>query len=364
MSDEVSFTSMLERGQMMRADESTDPSAEGLTANVAPRVAGHGARGMAGVEMFLCGRWREAAENLDDACANLGNDGESWQPQASLYALDALLYLGDLAELRRRHARLLAAAEQRRDLLTTVQLHASHSALLLLAADDGEAARRQMIEARAGRTQTPLLTQDWRAMCCEAEIELYAGEGGKAYQRFEQDAPTLSGSHLLGVPFIRASTAFARGRAAIASIESSDASRCFSRLAEARWLAIQLQQERTIWASSLAAILKAALQNAVGDAFRACAWLEEAAELARTADMSLYAAACQHQLGLALGGPRGSELLREAYEIMSAQEIRVPARFSAMLVPTDWDLRRSRAERLRDAGTEDSRTGGRPSHAS
>ena len=51
---------------MVQADESTDRSAEGLTANVAQRVAGHGARGMAAVEMFsvrsMEGSGRETGE--------------------------------------------------------------------------------------------------------------------------------------------------------------------------------------------------------------------------------------------------------------------------------------------------------------
>ena len=106
---------MLERGQMVQADESTNPSAEGLTANVAQRVAGHGARGMAAVEIFSAVDGGKRPRNSEyDACGNWGNDAESWRPQASLCALDALLFLGDLAELRHRHARLLAAAEQRR----------------------------------------------------------------------------------------------------------------------------------------------------------------------------------------------------------------------------------------------------------
>ena len=181
-------------------------------------------------------------------------------------------------------------------------------------------------------------------MCCEAE-ESSSTRGGarKPTNVWAKTRPPRAGATCsASLSFGRRPPSYAVAQPS-RRIESSDASRGFSRLAEARWLAIQLQEERTIWTAPLAAILKAAIQNAVGDVSRAFVSLEEAAELARTADMSLYAAACQHQLGLALGGPRGSELLREAYEIMSAQQNRVPARFSAMLVPTDWDLRRGRA---------------------
>jgi eukaryotic-like serine/threonine-protein kinase len=59
-------------------------------------------------------------------------------------------------------------------------------------------------------------------------------------------------------------------------------------------------------------------------------------EGAETADMSLYAAAARHRLGLALGGDEGSRLIEEAARAMTAQGVRVPARFAAMLIPGRW----------------------------
>jgi serine/threonine protein kinase len=287
-----------------------------------------------GVGLFLRGRWKEALRNIDEASANVPSQVAS--RQAALYAVYALVFLGDLVELRRRVARQLTDADERGDLFTSVQLRASHPVVLLLAADDAEAAHRQTREAKAQWTQTKFLTQHWQWMRSEAETELYAGRGAEAYERLEQDERALKKSVLLNVQFIRGLTRFARGRAAIASMDASNTTQRSSRLAEARRLAAQLEHENMTWTAPLAAILRAAIRNAAGDLSGACASLENASELAKTADMSLYAAACRHQLGLTMEGPDGAQVLEQACKEMRAQEIRVPARFATMLVPGHW----------------------------
>jgi hypothetical protein len=52
--------------------------------------------------------------------------------------------------------------------------------------------------------------------------------------------------------------------------------------------------------------------------------------------MPVYAEACRHQLGLLHGGDKGAELVQQARSAMSAQKIRAPERFAAMLVPGNW----------------------------
>jgi hypothetical protein len=110
-------------------------------------------------------------------------------------------------------------------------------------------------------------------------------------------------------------------------------------LAEARQLAKRLERERMPWTAPLAAILTAASANAGGDHARAKASLEAAVDLARAADMALYAAAARYQLGSLLGGDRGAELVTQAEEVMQAQDIRAPARFASMLVPGRWEAK-------------------------
>jgi hypothetical protein len=293
-------------------------------------------RGTAGVGLFVRGRWREALETIDSAYANLPTQVAGMQAQASLYAAYALVYLGDLIELRRRCARLLADADQRGGLAIAVQLRASHPIILCLAADDVDAARRQTREAKA-QTSSKFLTLNWQIMRSEAEVELYAGNGAVAYERLRQDERALKKSLLLGVQLIRALTKFVRGRAAIASIDEADPLQRRARLAEARRLARELERERMTWIAPLAAILRAAVANAEGHRSAARASLEEAAEIAQTANMALFAAAARYQLGLAIGGQEGAKLVEGADVAMRSEDIRAPARFATMLVPGRWE---------------------------
>ena len=172
-------------------------------------------------------------------------------------------------------------------------------------------------------------------MRSEAEVELYAGDGAAAYDRMKRDESALEKSHLLRVQFMRVLTAFARGRAAVASIGAVPQLRD-ARLAEARKLARQLRGERMPWTEPLAAILDASAANAAGDRASAEAALRQAIAAAEAADMSLYAAAARHQLALLRGVTGGKGLLREAEETMRAQDVRVPARFASAMVPGVW----------------------------
>ncbi len=289
-------------------------------------------RGTGGVNLFLRGRWREAKDAIDGAYANLPSQRAGWQAQAALYSAYSLVFLGDLAELGRRYGRLLADADQRGDLFTSVQLRASHPTVLLLAADDPEGARLQTREAAAQWPRDKFLIQHWQVMRSEAEIELYAGDAAAAYARLELDAQALKKSLILSVQFTRAATLFIRGRAAIGSMGTATPELRAARLKEARKLTRQLEREQMPWIDALAAILRAAVASVSGDRDAAKIALREAITLAQAADMQLYAAASRYQLGVLLG-TEGKGLVEGAEDAMAAQEIRAPARFAAMLAP-------------------------------
>jgi serine/threonine protein kinase/tetratricopeptide (TPR) repeat protein len=291
--------------------------------------------GTHGVGLFLRGRWREAVETIDRAYANLPSQLAGVQTQAAIYAAYAQAFLGDLIELRRREASLLADAEQRGDQFTSVLLRVSQPNLLWLAADDPDGARAQINEAKAKWSHGKFTIQDSQVMRSEVEVELYVGDGAKAYERLLRDEASHRKSLLFTVQYIRALTAFARGRAAIASIDSAPERRA-ARLTEARRLARQLERERMGWTAPLAALVTAAAANASGDRESAASSLRRAIDLAQAADMALYAAAARYQLGALLGGEEGAGLVASAEEAMRAQDIRVPARFAAMLVPGHW----------------------------
>jgi serine/threonine protein kinase len=290
---------------------------------------------MQGVGLFLRGRWREAVKTIDAAYENVPGQFAQMRTQASTYAAYAQAFLGDFVELRKRAAHLISDADQRDDLMTSVLMRISHPIILQLAADDPDGARAQVREAISHWPGSQFLIQHWQVMRTEAEIDLYTGNGAAAYERLLRDERALKKSLLLRVQFMRGLTAFARGRAAVASLDAT-AGRREARLAEARKHARALRRERMAWTEPLAAMVAAAVKNAEGDRDGAASALRDAIALAEAADMSLYAAAARHRLGLILGGDRGEELVIEADETMRAQDIRVPTRFASMFLPGEW----------------------------
>ena len=94
-----------------------------------------------GVCRYLRGHWRSSVEILDEAAARLAAV-RRWQANANVFAVYALVYMGDLREVKARTTRLIADAERRGDLYTLVNLRASHPIAAWLAADDVVGARR------------------------------------------------------------------------------------------------------------------------------------------------------------------------------------------------------------------------------
>jgi hypothetical protein len=297
-------------------------------------------RGSEGVGVYLRGDWRRALTLLDESTAGTEHYDHSagWRADADVFASWSLNFLGEHRELARRHANHLASAEARGDRYTSTQLRDGSLAIVWLAQDDPEGARRNVNESMALWPRDRYLLQHWHRLYGEGEIELYVGDGARAYARIERDARALGRSLLLTVQHMRVQTAFLRGRAAIASLGAEAGPRT-ARLAEARRIARQLEKEDAVWSAPFASILRAAVADAEGDRAGAVGGLREAIARAMAADMNGYATAARYQLGCLLGGDEGHALVEDAERAMQAQGIRAPARFSATLVPGTWKQR-------------------------
>ena len=288
-----------------------------------------------GIRSFLRGHWKEAREILDAAYLQYPNNRGSANSNFYLFSLHSLWFLGDLVELAKRKAYMLADAEQRGDLYTVVNLSAALPVLTLLADDEVLAARASVSEAMSRWSQVGYSVQHWQAMVMEVFIELYSGNGERAYERAGRDARALKLSFVLKGQFVRGTHEYIRGLAAIAASSPDSASRA-TRLAEARQMAKNLEQHRMPWTAPLAAIVSGAASNADGDRAGAATSLRRAIDLARAADMPLYGAAARYQLGLLQGGLEGTVLIREAERAMRAEDVRSPPKFASMLVPGTW----------------------------
>ncbi len=306
------------------AEQSTDPEEQMFV------------DGNHGVGLFFRGQFREARDRLEQVVQGQSRQQRAgWQLNASLFALDALMILGDLREATYLHERMLVDAELRGDLYSIVSLQSRATVILALARDEPELARRHLREAMTLWSQTGYLVQHWQAMHYEAEIELYVGDGARGYDRIVHDEVALKKSFLMKVQLIRVLTWFLRGRCAVASIEAEPA-RAADRLAEALRLGRRLRRQNVPWAHVLGAIVAAIAAQAEGDRSTAIASLRSSIEGATRADMFLHAAAARYQLGWLIGGDAGRALTRQGDEEMASKGVRAPLRMASRLVPGRW----------------------------
>ena len=285
-----------------------------------------------GVGLFLHGRWKQAHELLAVVYENIPQHRAGWHANAYIFNLYSLVNLGQFAKLANQLTGFLAEADQRGDLLASVAFRVGAQVVLLLAQDQPERARREVKHAMAEWSQTGFLLQHWRAMQWEVEIELYAGEGERAYERLSRDAHTLKKSLLLRVQYIRGVTDFLRARAALASLDRTSPNRQ-KRLSEAKRMIRRLEREAMPWTSAFASMAAAAVAIAQGEREASVVFLRAAIERAATADMLVHASAARHCLGTVLGGDEGQALVARAEEELGAQGVRAPSRFVSMLLP-------------------------------
>jgi serine/threonine protein kinase len=290
-------------------------------------------RGSHAVGLFLRGRWRDAHRLLDASYEKYPNHKAGWHANAKLFAVYALFYTGDLHATKRRAVQLLAEAEQRNDFYIVVNLRTTSMVDIELAADDPGAARRHIREAMDMWSMSGFLVQHWKAMVWGAEIELYAGDGARAYEILERDRRALARSFLLHVQYLRAATGFIRARALVAA---STSKRSAARTREARRIARRLEREGMPWTAALASLVEAAALNLAGHRKAAIASLELAIHRCVVADMAVHAWAARQRLGLLIGGAEGDRRVREADDAMSAQGIVAPSRYAGVILPGRW----------------------------
>jgi hypothetical protein len=289
-----------------------------------------------GISLYLHGDWKKSREVLDAALSNIRSLRAGAQSNARVFGAWTVMYQGHFRELALRHRRLLADAEMRGDRYTAVQLTDGSIAVLGLAANEPESVRGQIRGAMAQWPRHRFLAQHCHAMCGEADIDLYLGNGASAYERFAQDLPALGKSMLLVCQHIRIVTAFTHARCAVASAVGAAPGLRRRRLAESRRLVGRLLREGRPSSATYAAFVSAAASNEAGDRPAAVASLRQAIALAEAADMAMHAAAARHRLGSLLGDDEGKTLIAQACEEMTAEDVRSPARFAAMWLPGSW----------------------------
>jgi len=281
------------------------------------------------------GEWKRAARLCSEGEAIFREKvaGSTWaKTTIRRFWLGSLMYLGELAELRRRLAEFLDDARDRGNLYALTDMRARLN-LAWLVADEPAEARRQLADAMSSWPTDGYHVQHFNALLSQVQADLYEGQPAAAVPRIEAVWPALTGSMLMRIQLVRSEAHQLRARAALANLAAAgrpparDAVKAIEREVDA------LAKEKMPWIDPLADLLRAGLQRVQGRPDAAIEPLRRALRSFRAQDMALYAAVAERQLGLLIGGDEGTRLRVDAESWMAAQTIRNPAAIARVYAP-------------------------------
>src|SRR5262249_16276970 len=173
-----------------------------------------------GIADALEGGWQSAWSLCDQAEGIFRTHctGVMWElSTANRFALWPLMFLGEVAEMRRRLPALLKEARERNDLYAVTNLSLVIRTFVRLADDEPERARRELRQVIDEWSQQGFHVHHMNRLFDEVRIDLYQGEGGPAWERVTAQWPALAHSHLLRVQQVRIFLLHLRARAALAA---------------------------------------------------------------------------------------------------------------------------------------------------
>ena len=287
-----------------------------------------------GLTAVLEGRWKIGAQKGEIALELLRERGRGVtyeRDSITLYMLACLLYLGEIAELRRRLPRLQSEAKERGDLYASTNLRTGLMTVTRLVVDDVDGARRDAVDAIAewshAGTHVPHFL-DTQAM---AQVDMYIGEPARALELVRKRWKALDDAMLLRVQYIRISMLNLWVRSALMEATRGTLDRAL--LDEATKKARALEKEDMPWSLAFATAARAGIADAQGDDAEAIRLLVEAEQRFAEADMALHRTAARRQRGLLIGGDQGAALVQEADAAMRAQDVVQPGLLAALSVP-------------------------------
>jgi tetratricopeptide (TPR) repeat protein len=285
------------------------------------------------IECFK-GQWRTSIQLCDEAEAILREDctGAYWEIAcAALATIPALFFLGQFNELDCRVSRMINEANEREDRFAAAVPQTYFGNMVWLRSDQVDEARRRAREVLAKWPHKPFLMQHMLALIGSTQIDLYAGEGPRAWDRINRAWPGFRRSFHAGHQFMRVLAHHLRARAALASLHAGLSDRKLIRSAQRD--ARRIERERMPWSDPLARLIRASIAASRGRDEEAVEHLELAIRQFEAAEMALYSAAAKTRFGQLLGGDRGQDLISAGTDFMTGQAVRSPERMTQMLAP-------------------------------
>lgn len=291
----------------------------------------------AGLVAFNRGEWRAAQAQFDQAVAADGMEPLSSsagmimvRSSCVMWSLGSTFFLGELEALLERRSEYLRLLQGAGDRPSEARLAVSMQVFAALAVDQPGRAAQELAEALQRWPRAGFVVERGHAFLAARVIDLYVGDGARAWARVEEAWPAFIRSYPYQGQYGRTLGEFWRaGVALLAARERpGDEGERLRKLVDAA--ARRILGERARWADPLAQVLVAGAAFQRGRVCPAHAALTQAATGFEAADMRLWAAAARHQASR-LAGDAARCAAQE--QQLREQGVAVPARLLATLVP-------------------------------
>lgn len=245
----------------------------------------------------LCQRCCDRALDLlhDERCRDV-----AWEINTSrTFALWALQYQGNLAEVARRQPELLRIARENNDLYASLNFGTQVMTHLQLAIGKPEEARARLDEDRARLSEHGFFVQHHNHLLANAFIDLYEGKGADALGGLTGQWRKYQKSFLSRVQQVRIDYLQFYCRAALAAA-NGDGSKPEHLIIAKRTIS-KLKSEKVGYAVALAEAFHASWLHQSGESAAVKLQLEKAIVLLTKVKMQLFSTACQQILTVTFG---------------------------------------------------------------
>ena len=290
-----------------------------------------------GFAAYLRGQWRRAEDEMDAALEVFTTQctGVAWEINTCrLIRVEAISNQGRIREVSQNMRRSIAqaAAVDNRYVATTYRTF-PYVTVVWLAADEAHRARREVQAAseQASPSGNFDLT-DYSCLISETNIELYEGDGGKAYARMKAGWSALESSLVLRMQLLACEAYFLRARAALAAARDG-VGPVASMQKEATEAGKTLEQVAMPHVPGLVALVKAQKAALRGRSDRARELFLEARKAFEDADMALHAAVAGRREGECIRGNQGRFMVERADRALVEQGILRPEKIAQLFCP-------------------------------
>ncbi len=285
-----------------------------------------------GTAAFLHVRLGDAVNFLTEA-EELFSQGpvKAWWELATTRSLIVWSYMhtGNLAALRKVVNDYFKDAETRGDRFVLANLGSAGKPQIHLANDAPDLAEIQIQEIIGQFPYERFQQQHVSLLYSQTQIDLYRGQGMRAWNRFRENWRRLKRSMQLFNQFARVSMIELRARSALCAALRENQS---SLLASAIRDAARLRKEKTDWVVPFVQRIEAGVAECQKQKKLAISLLATAADNFERHGFQMMASACRWRQGALTGGPEGAVFKERAEREMTAQGVVNPERMQASLL--------------------------------